>query len=155
VARTSKKSAGAKPFAVAAVKASGAAMHRLGLSETVLVFPEHRAFLGEEMLAEFADRLRRAAPEKKLVIEVTTLKDAIVAATAGSDVVQAEKITPAEIAAPVARMNVMVSIRLRPLVADGIHAGNVGAYARAGADIVVTSSPYDAQVRIGPAARTG
>lgn len=38
----------------------------------------------------------------------------------------------------------------------GIHAGNVGAYALAGANIVVTSSPYlarprDVQVRIGPA----
>jgi hypothetical protein len=59
-----------------------------------------------------------------------------------------------------ARMNVMASIRARPLAAGGIHAGNVAAYARAGADIVVTSSPYlakprDVQVRIGPVARTG
>lgn len=162
VACTRKNVPGTKRFAVAAVKAGGALMHRLGLSETVLVFPEHRAFLGEEMLAESADRLRRAAPEKKLVIEVTTLKDAIIAATAGFDVVQAEKFTPAEIAALVARMNVMASIRARPLVAaaGGIHAGNAAAYARAGADIVVTSSPYlakprDVQVRIGPVARTG
>jgi molybdenum transport protein len=40
--------------------------------------------------------------------------------------------------------------------AGGINAGNVGAYALAGANIVVTSSPYlarprDVQVRIGPA----
>jgi len=47
-------------------------MHRLGLSETVLVFPEHRGFLGDEPLAETVQRLRSAAPEKKLVIEVTT-----------------------------------------------------------------------------------
>jgi len=42
------------------------------------------------------------------------------------------------------------------IAAGGIHAGNVAAYAQAGAGIIVTSSPYlarprDVQVRIGPA----
>ena len=63
VACTRKNVPGTKRFAVAAVKAGGAVMHRLGLSETVLVFPEHRAFLGEKMLAESVDRLRRAGKE--------------------------------------------------------------------------------------------
>jgi hypothetical protein len=45
VACTRKSILDTKQFAVAAVKAGGAVMHRLGLSETVLVFPEHRAFL--------------------------------------------------------------------------------------------------------------
>src|SRR5687767_15464202 len=46
-------------------KAGGAIMHRLGLSETILVFPEHRAFLGDMPLAAVAERLRRSAPEKR------------------------------------------------------------------------------------------
>jgi len=46
-------------------------VHRLGLSETVLVFPEHLAFLGDEPLPALVARLARAAPEKKLIIEVT------------------------------------------------------------------------------------
>jgi molybdenum transport protein len=91
----------------------GAVMHRLGLSETVLVFPEHRAFLGEEPFVGLVERLRRAAPEKRLVIEVTTLEAAIVAAGVGFDVIQAEKFAPAEIASLVARM-AMVSSRSRP-----------------------------------------
>ena len=159
VACTRKNVPGTKRFAVAAVKAGGAVMHRLGLSETVLVFPEHRAFLGEKMLAESVDRLRRAAPEKKLVIEVNTLQEAVVAASVGFDVIQAEKFTPAEIAALVRRMALMAAERSSyPVIAaaGGINAGNVGAYALAGANIVVTSSPYlarprDVQVRIGPA----
>ncbi len=159
VACTRKNVPGTKRFAVAAVKAGGAVMHRLGLSETILVFPEHRAFLGQEMLADFVERLRRAAPEKKLVIEVNTLQEAIVAASVGFDVIQAEKFTPAEIAALVARMAIMAAERSSyPVIAaaGGIHAGNVAAYAMAGANIVVTSSPYlarprDVQVRIGPA----
>ena len=160
VACTRKSIPGTKRFAVAAVKAGGAVMHRLGLSETVLVFPEHQAFLGNEPFAGLVERLRRAAPEKKLVIEVTTLKAAIVAAAVGFDVIQAEKFTPAEIAALVARMATS-SARSRPVVAaaGGIHSANVAAYAQAGLDVVVTSSPYlarprDVQVRIGPL-RTG
>lgn len=156
VACTRKNIPGTKRFAVAAVKAGGAVMHRLGLSETVLVFPEHQAFLDKEPFVGLVERLRRAAPEKKLVIEVTSLETAVVAAAVGFDVIQAEKFTPAEIASLVARMTTS-SARMRPLVAaaGGIHAGNVAAYAQAGVDIVVTSSPYlarprDVQVRIGP-----
>ena len=155
VACTRKNIPGAKRFAVAAVKAGGAVMHRLGLSETVLVFPEHRAFLGGVPLATVVDQLRRAAPEKRLVVEVTSFEAAVEAAVAGFDVIQAEKFTPAEIASLVARMKAMASVWNRPVVtaAGGIHAENVAAYAQAGADIVVTSSPYlarprDVQVRI-------
>ena len=45
VACTRKNFPGTKAVAVKAVLAGGAQMHRLGLSETLLVFPEHRAFL--------------------------------------------------------------------------------------------------------------
>ncbi len=155
VACTRKNVPGTKRFAVAAVKAGGAVMHRLGLSETVLVFPEHRAFLGKEPFVGLVERLRRVAPEKRLVVEVNTLEAAIVAASVGFDVIQAEKFTPDQIALLVARMATIA--RSRPVVAaaGGIHAGNVAAYAKAGADVVVTSSPYlarprDVQVRIGP-----
>lgn len=156
IACTRKNIPGTKRFAVAAVKAGGAAMHRLGLSETVLVFPEHRAFLGSEPFVGMVERLRRAAPEKKLIVEVTTLEAAIIAASVGFDVIQAEKFTPDEIAALVSRTSIAVG-RARPLVAaaGGINAGNAAAYARAGANILVTSSPYlarprDVQVHIEP-----
>ncbi|WP_049823475.1 ModD protein [Bradyrhizobium sp. WSM2254] len=155
VACTRKNVPGTKRFAVAAVKAGGAVMHRLGLSETVLVFPEHRVFLGELPLFEAIGRLRRAAPEKKVVIEVKTIDAALAAAVAGFDVIQAEKFSPAEIAALVKRMTSMAYTRVRPAVAaaGGVNAENAAAYAAAGADILVTSSPYlarprDVQVRI-------
>ena len=158
VACTRKNIPGTKRFAVAAVKAGGAVMHRLGLSETVLVFPEHRAFLGKVPLTEMVEQLRRAAPEKRLVVEVTTFEAAVELAVAGFDVIQAEKFAPADIASLVARMKAMSSVWNRPIVAaaGGIHAGNIAAYAEAGADIVVTSSPYlarpcDVQVQIAPA----
>jgi molybdenum transport protein len=169
VACTRKNVPGTKSCAVRAVRAGGAVMHRLGLSETVLVFPEHRAFVAGEPLRETVRRLRRAAPEKKLVIEVASIEDAAAAAEAGFDVIQAEKFTPAQIAALVDRL---ASANLRPTelvpaasapakmppliaAAGGINAENAGVYAEAGADILVTSSPYlarprDVQVRIAP-----
>lgn len=152
VACTRKNVPGVKTFAVAAVRAGGATMHRLGLSETILVFPEHLVLLGAAPLPEIAARLRRAAPEKTLVIEAKSIDDAVAAAEAGFDVVQAEKFEPADIAALVARLS---TLQVRPIVAaaGGINAANAAAYAKAGADVLVTSSPYvsrprDVQVKI-------
>ncbi|CAL79059.1 Putative pyrophosphorylase modD (molybdenum transport component) [Bradyrhizobium sp. ORS 278] len=159
VACTRKNVPGTKQYAVAAVKAGGAVMHRLGLSETILVFPEHRAFLGETPLADIAERLRRTAPEKRLVIEVTTIEHAVAAAAAGFDVIQAEKFPPADIAALVQRVRTLATLPVRPIVAaaGGVNARNAAAYAEAGADVLVTSAPYlarpcDVQVRITRAA---
>ena len=158
VACTRKNIPGTKRFAVAAIKAGGAVMHRLGLSETVLVFAEHRAFLDRMPLTEIVEQLRRNAPEKRLIVEVTTLQQAVELAVAGFDVIQAEKFSPEGIAALVARMKAMGSVWNRPIVAaaGGVNVGNAAAYVQAGADIIVTSSPYlarpcDVQVNIAPA----
>ncbi len=152
VACTRKNVPGTKSYAVRAVRAGGAVMHRLGLSESVLVFTEHRTFLPDEPLHETVRRLRCAAPEKKLVIEVGAIDDAVAAVDAGFDVVQTEKFTPAQVAALAERL---ASARSRPLIAaaGGINPENAAAYAEAGADILVTSWPYlarprDVQVRI-------
>lgn len=154
VACTRKNIPGSKLFAIRAVRTGGAAVHRLGLSETVLVFPEHLAFLGGNALEEIIARLRRAAPEKKLVIETNSIEEALAAAAAGFDVIQAEKFSPAEIAALV---DALAGERARPLIAaaGGITADNAAAYAQAGADILVTSAPYlarpcDVEVRLAP-----
>jgi molybdenum transport protein len=154
VACTRKNTPGVKGFAVAAVKAGGAVMHRLGLSETILVFPEHRAFLPHDSLIDVAARLRRAAPEKKLVIEVGCVEDGVSAAQAGFDVIQAEKFDPAEIEELVARTRVLAP---PPVIAaaGGVKAANARDYALAGAQVLVTSAPYsappcDVSVRISP-----
>jgi molybdenum transport protein len=154
VACTRKNVPGAKSYATRAVRAGGAIMHRLGLSETVLVFPEHRVFLGTGSIREAANRLRRMAPEKKLVIEVTSIEDAVKAADARFDVIQTEKFAPAQVAA----LSELLQARpARPLIAaaGGINAGNAAVYAAAGANILVTSAPYlgrprDVQVKLTP-----
>jgi molybdenum transport protein len=152
VACTRKNVPGTKSYAIRAVRAGGAVMHRLGLSETVLVFPEHRIFLGGEPLRDTVRRLRRAAPEKKLVVEVAKVDDGVAAAVAGFDVIQAEKFAPADIAVLAERL---ASVSPRPLIvaAGGINPDNAAAYAKAGAGVLVTSWPYlarprDVQVRM-------
>jgi molybdenum transport protein len=145
VACTRKNVPGTKSFAIRAVRAGGAIMHRLGLSETILVFPEHRTFLAEP-LAGTVKRLRHGAPEKKLVIEVKSIDDAMAAADAGFDVIQAEKFSPEQVAALCERLR-GASVRAgvaRPVIAaaGGVNAANAAAYAKAGADILVTSAPY-------------
>jgi molybdenum transport protein len=155
VACTRKTLAGARRLQIGAIRAGGAVPHRLGLSETVLVFDQHRAFLEGRPAAQAVALLRAAAPEKKLVTEVATPDEAIDAAVAGFDVLQLEKFTPEAAAEVVRRVG---GLSRRPVVAaaGGIHPGNAGAYAAAGVDVIVTSWPYtappsDVQVRIRPA----
>jgi len=146
VACTRKNTPGVKAFSVAAIRAGGAVMHRLGLSETILVFPEHLAFLPDTTLEQAAARLRKNAPEKKLVIEARDIDEALRAAEAGFDVIQAEKFPPRDIAQLVERL---AGMKKRPTVAaaGGVNQSNAADYARAGADVLVTSAPYAAAPR--------
>ncbi|MCW2274685.1 ModD protein [Rhodoblastus acidophilus] len=143
VACTRKNTPGTKKFAAAAVEAGGGVMHRLGLSETVLVFPEHLTFLPGATLDEVATLLRKKLPEKKLAIEVKDHDQALAAARARFHLIQAEKFSPDEIARLAKTLR---DFHARPLLAaaGGVKRDNARAYAQAGADILVTSSPYSA-----------
>lgn len=143
-----------RPLSLKAVMAGGGEVHRLGLSDTIIIFPEHRAFLdhGDDLKAAVL-ALRRHAPERAVMIEVATLEDAIAAAEAMADVIQLEKFTP-EAAGHVVRM-VAKRADGRPLIAaaGGINPQNATRYARAGVDALVTSAPFyakplDIQVRM-------
>ena len=145
VACTRKSAPGTKALSIKAVHAGGATMHRLGLSETILVFPEHRVFLCEPPESTIA-RLKAREPEKKIVVEVGDLASAECWAAADADVLQLEKFTPAALAEC---HHLLVSTAHRPLIAaaGGVHAGNAGAYADAGADLLVSSAPFSAPPR--------
>ena len=146
VATTRKTVPGARALSQLAVRAGGGILHRHGLSETILVFPEHRAFLGGESLPDIAARLRRTQPEKALTVEVGTIDEAVEAAVSGFDVVQLEKFTPDAVAELVGRLPERVK-RARLAAAGGIDPSNAAAYVAAGADLIVTSWPYTARPR--------
>lgn len=143
-----------RKLAVKAVIAGGGQMHRMGLSETVLIFPEHLAFFGGADATERAIALaRKNAPERRVVVEVGDEAAAFRAARAGADVIQLEKFSPETVARVAAMLRDRAGDRPLLAAAGGIKAVNAAAYASAGADILVTSAPYAAppaevQVRI-------
>ena len=136
---TRKNFPGTKAAAIKAILAGGASPHRLSLSETLLVFAEHRSFLSESPAATLV-RLRRLWPERSIVVEVADEKEAL--AWAGADILQLEKWPVAAVAALHDRLP-----EIRLAAAGGINAGNAADYARAGAAILVTSAPYSAAPR--------
>lgn len=142
VACTRKNVPGTKAMSVKAVRAGGATMHRLGLSESLLLFPEHRVYL-DETAADTVARFRRAEPEKKLVVEVADVKVALVWANAGADVLQLEKFT-SEAVAECRRALDKAGLLPVLAVAGGVRADNATDYVAAGADLLVTSAPYTA-----------
>jgi molybdenum transport protein len=149
VAGTRKNVPGNRKLAVKAFKAGGAVMHRNGLSETLLIFAEHRQFLGSEAPAATLARVRRLCPEKRVVVEVATPDEALIWADA--DVLQLEKFTPEQVAATVAALAERGAAAVVG-AAGGVNAKNAEAYARAGARLLVTTAPHlapprDVQVR--------
>jgi molybdenum transport protein len=149
VAVTRKNVPGTRRLAVKAIRAGGAVMHRTGLSDTLLVFAEHRRFLDDAPVAAIIARLRRQCPEKRIVVEVHGLDEALIWADA--DVLQLEKLAPeavAEVVAALARQGSAAIVA----VAGGINAANAEAYAHTGARVLVSTAPHlapprDVQVR--------
>ena len=144
VACTRKNVPGTKALSIKAVRSGGGIMHRLGLSETLLVFAEHRLFLSDTP-AQTITQLRRVQPEKKIIVEVADLGEAQRWAEAGADVLQLEKFTPEAVAACRQAIDALPAAS-RPLLAaaGGVRADNAAAYVAAGADLLVTSAPYTA-----------
>lgn len=143
VACTRKNFPGAKDISIKAVMAGGAVMHRMGLSETLLVFPEHRAFLPGPPEAWIA-ALRRKAPEKKIVVEAGSVEEAVALAKAGADVIQLEKLPPEAARAVIEATR---GLTPAPVVAPagGVTEANAPAYAAAGCRLLVTSAPFFGQ----------
>ncbi len=144
--RLCKNFPGTKAAAIKAVFSGGASPHRLSLSETLLVFPEHRAFLRAEASCATIVRLRRLWPERAVVVEVDSESEARRWIDAGADILQLEK-TPLEMLRTIAAYATSSRPTTRIAAAGGIDAGNAATYAEAGAHILVTSAPYFAHPR--------
>jgi molybdenum transport protein len=145
IACTRKNFPGTKAAAIKAVLCGGASPHRLSLSETLLIFAEHRSFLGDETPPATIQRLRRQWPERPIVVEVGDEAEAWRWQQAGADILQLEKMPPA--AVDRIKQGIPANARTRLAAAGGINSANAEAYARAGADILVTSAPYFAPPR--------
>ncbi len=155
VATTRKTTPFTKKISIKAVESGGGVAHRLGLSESILIFDYHRVFFpADEAFAEALNRTKKANPEKKIVIEAADIAEALKFALLGADILQLEKF-------PLTKLSDAVQIlradypHITLIATGGISAKNIAEYASTGVDMIVTSSPYSAQpadikVRIEP-----
>ena len=150
---TRKHLPGAKKILTKAFLAGGAVPHRLGLSETILIFENHLNLLGGwARLPELICSMKASACEKKIMVECDTLAQAMQAIEAGADGIQFDKASPAQL------MDWCEQIRSRDpsitvLAAGGIRPDNAEDYALSGVHGLVLSSVYhappaDLEVRI-------
>ena len=145
VATTRKTAPFTKKIAIKAVESGGGIAHRLGLSESILVFDYHRIFFAnDEAFGETLRKAKKGNPEKKIVIEACDIAEALKFASQGADVLQLEKF-------PLTKLSDAVRIlrtdypHISLIATGGISVKNIAEYAATGVDMIVTSSPYSAQ----------
>ncbi|MGL4205653.1 MAG: ModD protein [Aeromonadaceae bacterium] len=140
---TRKQTPFTKALSVKAVRAGGGAIHRLGLSESILLFAEHRQFLTVEPEA-ILQLLQQRAPEQRRVVEVHDLADAQRWARAGAEVLQMDKFTPEQVreCADYCHQHALPVVLA---AAGGVTLANARDYVAAGAKLLVTSAPYHAK----------
>ncbi|MFH0976244.1 MAG: ModD protein [Spirochaetota bacterium] len=155
IASTRKLFPGTKKIAIKAVMAGGALPHRLGLSETILVFKHHAVFMGglDEFLKTVPE-LHSSVKETKIVVEADNSEEALKIASSGTDIVQIDKMKPAELSMLVKKIRA-IAPEVKISAAGGINESNAAEYAATGVDILVLSSVYfgkpaDVNVRIIP-----
>ncbi len=135
-----------KRFTIRALLCGGVLPHRLGLSETILVFGQHRALYGDkESFALAMKELKKHCIEKKLVIESETLEDAKEMMQLGADAIQVDKSTPDMLRELVAYRDKYFS-HVTLVAAGGINLSNVTQYAKTGVNGIVTSALYQAKM---------
>ena len=144
VLTTRKSMPGAKDLLTGAVMAGGAFPHRLGLSETVLVFDHHLAFFGGfDAFVEQLPVVKARCIETKLFVEASA-EQARVLARAGVDGLQLDKIPVDELESLVKELR-GIDPWCVLIAAGGVNVGNAGAYAATGVDGLATTAPFSAK----------
>ena len=139
VVTTRKHFPGTKRLSLLAVEAGGGLVHRTGLSESILIFDQHRVFSPD--FAERLKTLRRLDPERKVAVEVGDVDEGVRAAELGADILQCDKMTPQAVGVRAPAAKRAHPGRVIP-AGGGDNAANAADYARTGADFLVTSWPY-------------
>ena len=145
VLTTRKGFPGTKPLAVKAVMAGGAVPHRLGLSETVLIFKQHINYIGgfDALLGKMPE-LKTKSCGKRVVVECSLYEEAKRLCKAGVDGIQFDKVPAAIVKNIVARLKEDYPT-VTFFAAGGINETNAAEYADTNIDGIVTTSLYSAK----------
>lgn len=156
VLTTRKIFPGVKDLLTEAIVTGGAFPHRLGLSETVMIFDYHYDFLGGfDAFIEQLPAIRRRCFEKKIFVEADE-DQARVLARAGVDGIQLDKMRPEALVALVEELREICPHTVI-IATGGINPSNAAEYAACGIDGIATTSlytaaPLDMSARISQAA---
>jgi molybdenum transport protein len=155
IASTRKSIPFTRKIAIKAVRSGGGQIHRLGLSDSILVFDHHVKFLGglENFLTKIAET-RQRSEGKSITVEAKNEKEALLIANSAIENLQLDKMPAKAITALVPELR-KINPRLRIAAAGNIDLENITEFAATGVDLLVTSSPYfgkpaDFQVNIEP-----
>lgn len=145
VACTRKSIPNTRKLATNAVLAAGGHIHRQGLSETLLVFTNHRNLLSDPNdWVKIVDGLRQEAPENKIILEADNFAQFEQMYVAEPDIIQLDKWSLDDVKKALALLqskqkDILLSI------AGGVNKNNVSDYAKLGIRLFITSAPYYAQ----------
>ena len=133
---------GTKALAVEAAMAGGAMPHRLGLSETILVFKQHLEFIGgfNALLAKLPS-LKTKSSSKKILVETSCYEEAVLLCNAGVCGLQFDKMGAEDLKQIATKLKADFP-HVVLLATGGISPKNVAEYADTGVDGLVTSSLY-------------
>lgn len=139
---TRKSIPGTKPISVKAILAGGAYPHRLGLSETVLIFEQHLNFIGGiNGLCQQLPQLKNKVKEKRILVEVKDISEALQLAEAKVDGVQFDKVGIEALKQIIPQLK-SIHPTMLILAAGGINQNNIQDYALTGVDGLVLTAPY-------------
>lgn len=148
---TRKSIPGTKKIALKGVLSGGGYPHRLGLSESVLIFSQY-SNLAKMDLSMCIKTAKERTKEHKIAVEVKSVAGGIEAAKAGADIVQCDKLAATEIKTLIDSVK-SINKNITVIATGGITAQNVSEYAESKPDIIVSSSvyyqkPFDIKVNI-------
>jgi len=130
---TRKTAPGLRFFDKEAVKIGGGEKHRMALDDMVMIKDNHIAVVGS--IPRIILKARKKY--KKIEIEVESQEDALLAASAGANIIMLDNFTPKEI---INTINKLKKTKLRKQVtleaSGGINEKNIGTYAKTGIDMI-------------------
>ncbi len=131
-----------RKIAIKAVRAGGGQIHRLGLSDSIVIFDKHLNFIGGlETFTKKLNEIRKRSEGKSICVEARTEEDALLIAGSGVDSLQLNKMPAKTIKKLIPEIR-KANPSIRISAAGNIDLGNVKEYADTGVDVLVTSCPY-------------
>lgn len=145
VTATRKSMPKTRELVTMAFSAGGMVPHRMGLSETILIFRQHLEFTGGlQGLENHIKQSKHKAHEKKIILETDNYEESIKALSYNFiDGLQVDKLKVDNVAEIVNKKNI-INPDLIIISAGGINMQNIEEYAKTGVDVIATSSVFHA-----------